>query len=120
MDYIKQATRSELQDYTQPAYRAGQLARPMHGVQTCVTESGELLDAFKKHIYYGKPLDHTNVREELGDIMWGIAVICDHYGWSLKDIQAANIAKLKRRYPEKFSEDKALVRDLDAERDALG
>lgn len=120
MDYIKQAIRSELKDYSQAAARSALLARPMHGVQTCVTEAGELLDAFKKHINYGKPLDHTNIREELGDIMWGIAVVCDFYGWSLEDIQAANIAKLTRRYPEAFSEDKALVRDLDAERDALG
>lgn len=31
-------------------------------------EAGELLDAIKRHVVYGKPLDLKNVKEELGDL----------------------------------------------------
>lgn len=33
-------------------------------------EIGELLDAVKKHVIYGKPLDIVNLSEELGDDFW--------------------------------------------------
>lgn len=33
-------------------------------------ELGELVDAYKKHLVYGKELDRANVREELGDVMF--------------------------------------------------
>lgn len=33
-------------------------------------EMGELLDALKKHLVYVKPLDTTNLTEELGDDYW--------------------------------------------------
>ncbi len=33
-------------------------------------ELGELVDAYKKHLVYGKVLDRANAREELGDVMF--------------------------------------------------
>lgn len=33
-------------------------------------ELGELVDAYKKHLVYGKVLDRANVREELGDVIF--------------------------------------------------
>lgn len=41
------------------------------------------------------------------------------YGMTIEQAQAANIAKLTARYPEKFTNDLALNRDLTAERGAL-
>ena len=38
---------------------------------------------------------------------------------SFEDIWQRNIDKLKKRYPEGFDKDRALKRDLDAEREAL-
>lgn len=88
----------------------------LHGLIGVVTEAGELFDAFKKHVFYGKPLDIVNVKEEIGDLMWYLAIILDYLGISLEEIMVQNNAKLRARYPEKFTEDKALNRDLDAER----
>lgn len=83
------------------------------------TESGELLDAFKKHIFYGKPLDHTNIKEEIGDKMWYISNLCRLMNIDLEEIMQTNINKLRIRYPEKFSNDLAEKRDLEAERKEL-
>lgn len=46
----------------------------IHAEWGIITEFGELVDHFKRHEYYGKPFDAVNVKEELGDIMWYIAI----------------------------------------------
>jgi NTP pyrophosphatase (non-canonical NTP hydrolase) len=52
-------------------------SRMLHGLIGLCTESGELLDAMKKHLYYGKELDTVNMLEEIGDLCWYLAIICD-------------------------------------------
>lgn len=91
----------------------------LHMVLGMVTESAELADVFKKNIAYGKDIDLINVKEELGDLCWYVANICNINGWNLEDILQININKLSARYGDKFSEEKALNRDLIAERQIL-
>lgn len=93
--------------------------RLLHGAIGIATESGELLDAIKKHIWYGKRLDSVNIAEECGDLLWYVALICNSRGVSMEQVMERNIAKLRVRYPEKFTEESALHRDLDAEQKAL-
>lgn len=119
-DYIENVKRTEC-DYEEPVKRLSNetLARLMHGAMGVSTEAGELLDALKKHIYYGTPLDIVNIKEELGDSLWYIGIICDVVGASFEELADANIKKLKARYPEKFTQDKAENRDLRIEREIL-
>ena len=96
----------------------------LHAAIGISTEAGEILDAFKKHLIYGKDLDLINVSEELGDITWYMAIMTRYLknltGATLEDdILELNIDKLKARYPEKFTEADALNRDLDKEREIL-
>jgi hypothetical protein len=51
--------------------------------------------------------------------MWYVANICNINKWDLREILETNINKLEARYPEKFTEDKALNRNLDIERKIL-
>lgn len=150
----------------------------LHMRMGVISELGELTDAFKKHIAYGKTLDMVNVREEIADICWYLAnemrikelpisfdfdsqgsnlvgsltvhqaaqaicigltsaylvvteasnaqpyyeyfkalyEFCTILGIDFYTALDLNIAKLKARYPEKFTEEAALNRDLDAER----
>ena len=152
-----------------------------------ITEIGETLDIFKKHLAYNKPVDLVNLGEELADIAWYIVNKCSFQQLSLDDnyeevlaqteellntkmftvpdlpaeirteailvlilnsycapvdsifsapiVQLAmlnniaswfdldfgqcltnNIDKLKVRYPEKFTEEGAIERNLEAER----
>lgn len=91
----------------------------LHGAIGLATESGELLDALKRALYYGGTLDRTNLIEELGDLEWYMAVIRDALGVDQAEVQRINVEKLKARYPEKFSSEDALERNLAAEREVL-
>lgn len=66
-----------------------------------------------------EPLDKTNCEEELGDMLWYIALACNALGTSLDAVMKKNIAKLQARFPNKFSQECANNRDLAKEREAL-
>lgn len=65
-------------------------------------ESGEVLAKFKKWIRDDNAdfdkLDLANIKKELGDVLWYIAVIADDLGLSLDDIASYNIEKLASRH----------------------
>jgi NTP pyrophosphatase (non-canonical NTP hydrolase) len=115
-DYKEQSKRTcpELKD----ELREG-LSDELHMVIGISTEAGELLDAYKKHFAYGKDLDIVNVGEEIADIMWYISNLCRIKGIDLEVVMQRNIDKLKERYPEKFTQENALNRNLDNERNIL-
>lgn len=81
-------------------------------------EAGELAEALEKQMLTGE-LDMVNVSEELGDADWYKQIGHDETGVSEADVRAKIIAKLQKRYPEKFTSEAAHNRDLAAERTAL-
>ena len=89
-----------------------------HAVLGLCGEVGELAAAIERWIYYGQPLDETNLQEELGDCLWYMAEACNAAGFSLEAIMEANIQKLQKRYPEKFSESQAVEENRDREKEA--
>lgn len=91
----------------------------MHVTLGMVTESAEIADAIKKHIAYGKEIDVVNIKEELGDLLWYIAIAMDIFEFEPSDVFKTNIEKLKVRYPEKYSDSLAENRNLEAERKTL-
>jgi NTP pyrophosphatase (non-canonical NTP hydrolase) len=95
------------------------LVNELHMVIGISTEAAELLDAYKKHFAYGKELDTTNVGEEIADIMWYVSNLCTMLNIDLEEMLQRNIDKLKARYPEKFTQENALNRNLDVERQIL-
>lgn len=119
--FIKDTAVTDLQDYTVMADRLKNhdTAKLVHYMVGMETEVGEIQDAVKKHIAYGKPLDRVNLVEELGDVLYYIARTIDLLGTSFEEVMTINNAKLKARYGEKFSEQAALNRDLEKERKIL-
>ena len=85
--------------------------RILHASIGLSTESGELLDQIKKHLFYGKELDMQNIKEEIGDMLWYVAILCDAAEYSMEQAMKDNIAKLAKRYGDKFSDYNALNRD---------
>lgn len=91
----------------------------IHGALGAASEAGEICDAVKRMMFYGKPLDTLNMKEEIGDVMWYLALLCEALGITLQDAAEANIRKLSVRYADKFSDLGAGNRDLEAEKAAL-
>ena len=82
----------------------------MHAALGLAGEAGEFADAIKKHLVYGRDLDRENAIEELGDVLWFVALGCHALGVSMDDVAQGNIDKLRRRYPEKYDDELAYLR----------
>jgi len=98
--------------------------RLIHSILGLASEVGEIADQLKRSIFYGKDLDVVNLAEELGDVFWYEALMTNelattHPEISFDSIEEINIAKLKKRYGDKFSEQRAVKRDLVVERRIL-
>ena len=77
-------------------------------------EAGEVADIIKKITCQGHPLTdevRAKLAEELGDIGWYLALGCTTLGIDMGDVLAANIEKLRRRYPDGFSTDRSVNRN---------
>ena len=120
-DYIENAVKTESINFKSMDERLSGdgLKRLLHAGMGLSTEAGEFLDALKKHIFYGKELDRVNLAEEMGDVFWYCAIVASELGINFEEVMDKNIEKLKARYGEKFSEEKADSRDLTKERDIL-
>lgn len=121
IEYLNAVLKTEASDASKIIPRLEQNWRLLHALIGINTENGELQDQFKKHIFYGKPLDSINLIEELGDLMWYVALACDELSVSFDQVFERNIAKLQVRYKDacKFTETQALNRDLEKERKIL-
>lgn len=82
----------------------------LHAAMGISGEAGELMDAIKKHVLYNKPLDTENVKEEIGDLLWYMALMLESVGSSFEEAMKMNHDKLEKRYPSGFSEKDAQAR----------
>lgn len=76
-----------------------------------LSEAGECQNKLKKYLYHGHPMDKDSIAEELGDIMWYVAAIATTLHLDLDEVARANIEKLKKRYPDGFSEERSRQRE---------
>ena len=111
-NYLKESERTQSKEF-KFTKEDGEV---LHAVMGIVTEAGELMDACKRKGFYGKPMDIPNVIEEMGDLMWYMAILCRKLNVSLEEVMDLNIQKLKKRYPNNFNSEDALNRDTRAER----
>lgn len=63
--------------------------------------------------------DRTSVVSTLGNIVGLLRNICDLLDVELEEVLAGNIAKLKARFPDRFTKEAALTRNTEAEMVAL-
>lgn len=94
------------------------LAKPLpvkmnviHAGLGVASESGEITDAIKAALIYGKPFDIVNIVEEAGDLLFFTEWLLQNVGLTIEDAKIGNAAKLNARYAEGFSEAKALGRN---------
>jgi len=77
----------------------------VHGILGVFTEAKELVDEM---MYID--LDRKAVLGEVGDLLWYVALLLKALDTTFEEVMEGNIDKLKKRYPEKFSEALALER----------
>lgn len=118
---VESAKRTDLHDYSIAVARLQdeRVVKLLHAAMGLCTEAGEFMDMIKRHVFYGKPIDTVNAIEELGDITWYERIGVDALEADYLAMIERNVDKLRARYPDKFTEDKATNRDLDAERKVL-
>ena len=81
-----------------------------HAALGATSECGELATTVKASIIYGKPIDLLNIEEEIGDALWFLALAADTIGLELSFVAKKNIEKLRKRYPEKYTDQAAQAR----------
>ena len=59
-------------------------------------EAGEVAEQVKKHYFHGHTLDKRHMIEELGDVAWYLAVLCDAIGSDLHTVMEENLIKLEK------------------------
>ena len=83
----------------------------INGVMGLCGESGEAIDIVKKHLAQGHELDRDALIMELGDIAWYLAETAYALDVSLEDVLNKNIQKLRKRYPDGFSQSRSVCRE---------
>lgn len=79
----------------------------LHAAIGLAGEAGELLDAVRKHVFDGHPLDEDNVIEELGDLCFYLEAAMQVIGHDREWIQVGNVLKLQLRYKYGYSDKQA-------------
>lgn len=75
-------------------------------------EAGDVAGCIKK-TYTHKDDQIKGIRENLGDTIWYVAMICNFYGWNLEDIIQESMDELSKRYPNGPSFDNAKKKRVD-------
>lgn len=81
-----------------------------HALHGLSGEVGEIHSLYQK-VYQGHALDYNKVIDEMGDLLWFISELADAICVSLDYVASHNIEKLRKRYPEGFSEYRSLHRE---------
>lgn len=84
-----------------------------------LTTSLRLVDPLKKKIYYNKSIDESSISSITKNILSLLIYYCDLNGINFSESLDRNISKLKARYGEKFSSDRAVNRNLENEKNIL-
>lgn len=66
-------------------------------------EAGEVVELVKKHVYHGAELNAERLQEELGDVLFYLALLTGTVPeQTVRGIAFANIWKLNQRWPDNF------------------
>ena len=76
-------------------------------------EAAEVLGLVRKRVFQQRTVESARLTEELGDVLWCLAVTAHSLGLSLSEVADANQAKLARRHPSGF--ERRTAEDGDAE-----
>lgn len=88
-------------------------------IQTLLQMACDCLDLQKRALFYGVPLDEVKLARKIGVILILLRKGLEGDGYTLEQAMEANIAKLTKRYPGKFTTEAAINRDVVSELEEL-
>ena len=91
----------------------------IHAALGIMSEAGEIVSEILAASVEGRQLDLINLREEAGDVLWYQSLLLRSIGCDFDTCAEVNINKLRARYPDQFTEDKAVNRNIDQEQEVL-
>lgn len=75
-------------------------------------EAGDVASCIKKTFAHKNDVS-PGIRENLGDTLWYIAMICNFFDWDLDKILEENMGKLRARFPQGFTYDSVARKMVD-------
>lgn len=84
----------------------------LNGILGLNGEAGEVADLVKKSLFQGHDLDYEKLADELGDVLWYVAITAQGIGLDLDQIMAKNVHKLWQRYPDGFEAERSINRKV--------
>lgn len=102
-EYEKEAMRTVNNELTQDE-------KLYNAVMGLYGELGEVTDILKKHFFQNHDLDLEHIKEELGDVLWYLALLTNVLDLDLDEIKQENINKLRQRYSRGFSSEESINR----------
>jgi NTP pyrophosphatase (non-canonical NTP hydrolase) len=66
-------------------------------------EAGDVAGCIKKVFAHENKPVIEGIKENIGDTLWYMAMLCNVFEWNLDEILKENIAKLEKRYPKGFT-----------------
>jgi NTP pyrophosphatase (non-canonical NTP hydrolase) len=107
----------EIDKYQQLAMRTAktgdQIYDLRHAALGLASEVGEFTTTIKRVAIYDVDLTQSmldNLVEELGDILWYVSLAANAINTNLSAIAGANLRKLSKRYPERYTNEAAEFR----------
>ena len=102
-DYVKKTRRTDLSEngYDSHLLTGNDLSRVHYGIGIS-TEAGEINSLIKGQVFYGDNYSTSDIKHEIGDLLWYVARLLDTEGLNFEECMEANLAKLEKRYPSGF------------------
>ena len=91
----------------------------LHAIIGVRTEAQELIELLNLSLVDRSRLDPDEVLDELGDVLWYAALLAASQGSTLSEAMRRNVAKLRKRFPDRFSGQLAIAPDKRREAEAM-
>ena len=96
-----------LDDFQQAALRTvnpslDERDRLLDATSGLAEEAAELLGLIRKRVFQNRAIEPAQITEELGDVLWCLAVAAHTLGVPLSEVAQLNQAKLAKRHPNGY------------------
>jgi NTP pyrophosphatase (non-canonical NTP hydrolase) len=69
-------------------------------------EAGDIAGCIKKTFAHNND-QKEGIKENIGDALWYMAMICNFFNWDMEEVLKQNVDKLQKRYPQGFTVENA-------------